>query len=216
MKKVFEFAPPDSTATLAICLPFDERKKSRLRTRTVCGEEIGLMLPRGQVLRHGVLLQDEVSRVIAVQAAPEIVSTALSDDRYLLTRAAYHLGNRHVPLQIGAGWLRYQHDHVLDDMVKGLGLVVRVEEQPFEPEDGAYAAHGHSHGHSHDHSAGHEHNHDHAHEHGHSHLHAQEHASAMVHAVPSRSPQPFVALTPLQPSAHEHGHSHDECRDDHH
>lgn len=207
MKKVFEFAPADSTATLAICLPFDERKKSRLRTRTVCGEEIGLMLPRGQVLRHGVLLQDESGRVIVVQAAPETVTTALSDDTHLLTRAAYHLGNRHVPLQIGTGWLRYQHDHVLDDMVKGLGLAVQVEEQPFEPEDGAYAGHGHSHSHSH----------------GHSHDHAHEPAAAIMHAAPARSPQPFVALTPLQSQRPDPGHSHshthnqrhDEHRDDH-
>ncbi len=185
MKKVFEFAPADATATLAICLPFDERKKSRLRTRTVCGEEIGLMLPRGQVLRHGVLLQDESGRVIEVQAAPETVTTALSDDTHLLTRAAYHLGNRHVPLQIGTGWLRYQHDHVLDDMVKGLGLTVQVEEQPFEPEDGAYAG-GHSHGHSH------------------------EHAASALQAVSPRVAQSYVALTPVSAHGHSAERDHNE------
>lgn len=172
MKKVFEFAPSGSTATLAICLPFDDRKKSRLRTRTVSGEEIGLILPRGQVLRHGVLLQDEDGRVIEVQAAPEKVTTALSGNPHVLTRAAYHLGNRHVPLQIGDGWLRYQHDHVLDDMVMGLGLLIKVEQQPFEPEDGAYAGHGHSHGHSHSHE--HEHEHD-DHHHGLAHGHRHDH-----------------------------------------
>ncbi|NPU91152.1 MAG: urease accessory protein UreE [Gammaproteobacteria bacterium] len=166
MKKVFEFAPSGSTATLAICLPFDDRKKSRLRTRTVSGEEIGLILPRGQVLRHGVLLQDEDGRVIEVQAAPEKVTTALSGNPNVLTRAAYHLGNRHVPLQIGDGWLRYQHDHVLDDMVMGLGLLVKVEQQPFEPEDGAYAGQGHSHGHEHEHD-----DHHHGLAHGHHHDH---------------------------------------------
>lgn len=171
MKKVFEFAAPGSLATLAICLPFDERKKSRLRTRTVCGEEIGLMLPRGQILRDGTLLQDETGRVIAVKAAKEYVSTVVSHDTLLLTRAAYHLGNRHVPLQIGDGWLRYQHDHVLDDMVIGLGLRVITAEQPFEPEDGAYAG-GHAHGHHHDHEHGHHHHdHDDGHPHGHHHHH---------------------------------------------
>ena len=168
MKKVFEFAAPGSKATLAICLPFDERKKSRLRTSTVCGEEIGLILPRGQVLRGGILLLDESGRVIEVQAAPEKVTTVRSGDPYLLTRAAYHLGNRHVPLQIGTGWLRYQHDHVLDVMVMGLGLIIKVEEQPFEPEDGAYAGQGHSHGHHHAHDDD-EHDHSHGHSHGHHH-----------------------------------------------
>lgn len=161
MKKVFEFAAPGSLPTLTICLPFDERKKSRLRTRTVCGEEIGLMLPRGQILRDGTLLQDETGRIIAVKAAKEHVSTVVSHDTLLLTRAAYHLGNRHVPLQIGDGWLRYQHDHVLDAMVIGLGLRVITAEQPFEPEDGAYAS-GHGH-HHHDHDDGHPHGHRHHH-----------------------------------------------------
>ncbi len=160
MKKVYEFADPGSVATLVICLPFDERKKSRLRTVTTNGEEMGLMLPRGQILRHGTLLKDESGRVIEVQAAKEFVSTVFSKDVLLLTRAAYHLGNRHVPLQIGAGWLRYQHDHVLDSMVTGLGLQVITAEQPFEPEDGAYAG-GHSHGHSHPHGHGHDHHHQH-------------------------------------------------------
>lgn len=166
MKKIYDFAPPDSTPVLTLCLPFDERKKSRLRTLTTSGEEIGLMLPRGQILRHGTLLLDESDRVIEVLAAKETVSTVISQDALLLTRAAYHLGNRHVPLQIGKGWLRYQHDHVLDAMVVGLGLQVLIGEHPFEPEDGAYAG-GHSHGHGHDHDD-HTH-HPHGHQHGHHH-----------------------------------------------
>ena len=178
MIKVYDFAEPGSKPTLAICLPFDERKKSRLRTRTTTGEEIGLMLPRGQILRHGTLLKDEAGRVIEVQAAKENVSTVVCIDPLLLTRAAYHLGNRHVPLQIGEGWLRYQHDHVLDAMVIGLGLRVILAEQPFEPEDGAYAG-GHSHGHSHDHSHDHTHadheHHEHGQEHSHGHPHVQRH-----------------------------------------
>ena len=165
MIKVFEFAPAGAVATLSLCLPFDERKKSRLRTRTTCGEEVGLMLPRGQILRHGTLLQDESGRVIEVLAAGEVVSDVHCDDPHLLTRAAYHLGNRHVPLQIGPGWLRYQHDHVLDEMVKGLGLTVTVETAPFEPEDGAYAGQGRSHGHHHHDDEDNGHSHDHHHHH---------------------------------------------------
>jgi urease accessory protein len=163
MKKVLQFAgdvEAGTAAPLTVCLPFDERKKSRLKTISQCGEALGFMLPRGQILRDGTLLRDETGRLIEVKAAQETVSTVASEDLHVVMRAAYHLGNRHVPLQIGPGWLRYQHDHVLDAMVEGLGLTVTVEQQPFEPEDGAYAAgHGHSHGHSH------EHNHEHSHEH---------------------------------------------------
>ena len=82
-----------------------------------------------------------------VRAAAEPVSVVVSADPLLLLRAAYHLGNRHVPLQIGAGWLRYLRDHVLDDLCRGLGLEVEAASLPFEPEAGAYA--GSSHGHSH-------------------------------------------------------------------
>lgn len=135
-----------------LVLPFQLRTKSRLRTALPSGEEVGLILERGSVLRDGDLLLAEDGRVIRVVAAPETVSTVASEDTRALTRASYHLGNRHVALQIGKGWLRYQHDHVLDDMVRGLGLEVRVEEAPFEPEAGAYgthsalAPHAHSHG----------------------------------------------------------------------
>ncbi|MAR90843.1 MAG: urease accessory protein UreE [Pseudomonadota bacterium] len=150
MIKVTQFADPsgtETTAQLRVCLPFDERKKSRLRTTAETGEPLGLMLPRGHILRDGTRLLDETGRVILVQAASETVSTVTSADPHQVLRAAYHLGNRHVPLQIGAGWLRYQHDHVLDAMVAGLGLTVTVEQAPFEPEDGAYAGgHAHSHG----------------------------------------------------------------------
>jgi urease accessory protein len=125
-----------------LVLPFQLRTKSRLRTALESGEEVGIVLERGTVLRDGDLLRAEDGRVIQVVAAPETVSTVHCEDAVALTRAAYHLGNRHVALQIHDRWLRYQHDHVLDDMVRGLGLSVRVEEAPFEPEAGAYGGHG--------------------------------------------------------------------------
>ncbi len=155
MIKVYEFAEQPGPVSLVISLPLDERKKSRFKTVADSGEELGVMLPRGRILRDGTLLQDESGRVIQIKAAPETVSTVVSEDPHQLMRAAYHLGNRHVALQVGHGWLRYQHDHVLDAMVEGLGLVVNVEQQPFEPEDGAYSQ-----------STGHHSNHeDHHHEH---------------------------------------------------
>lgn len=153
MKKVFEFAQESdqvSKPELTVLLPFDERKKSRLKTETKTGEALGFMLPRGNILRDGTLLKDETGRVIEVKAANETVSVVESDDAHLLLRAAYHLGNRHVPLQIDSNRLLFQHDHVLDDMVKGLGLSVSVQQSAFEPEDGAYApGTGHNHGHHH-------------------------------------------------------------------
>jgi urease accessory protein len=134
-------APPDAR----LVLPFDLRSRSRFRAHLVSGEEVGVILERGQVLRGGDLLQADDGRVIEVAAAPESVSNVRSADPQRLARAAYHLGNRHVALQIGDGWLRYRHDHVLDDMLQGLGLQVQVEQAPFEPEAGAYHNAGHSH-----------------------------------------------------------------------
>ncbi len=134
-----------------LVLPFGERSKSRARHVLDNGEEAGLFLERGSVLRHGDLLLADDGCVIEVEAATETVSTVHTGDALMLARASYHLGNRHVALQIGPGWLRYQHDHVLDDMLRGFGLAVKVEEAPFEPEGGAYvgaAHHAHSHAHS--------------------------------------------------------------------
>ncbi|MNJ55921.1 Urease accessory protein UreE [compost metagenome] len=135
------------SATLTLTL--DTRIKSRVRVTLDDGREAGLMLERGQLLRGGELLGDEYgSEVVRVLAAPEQVSTVRCSDPLLLARASYHLGNRHVPLQIDAGFVRYQHDHVLDEMVRGLGLQVTVEQAPFEPEAGAYQSAPHSHAHS--------------------------------------------------------------------
>jgi urease accessory protein len=147
-------------ADARLVLPFELRSRSRFRAQLVGGEEVGVILARGQILRGGDLLLAADGRVIEIGAADETVSTVHSAQPRALARAAYHLGNRHVALQIGAGWLRYSHDHVLDEMLQGLGLAVTVEEAPFEPEAGAYhadgeAEHAHSHGHAHHHSHGH-------------------------------------------------------------
>ncbi|WP_116811564.1 urease accessory protein UreE [Steroidobacter cummioxidans] len=132
--------PPD----VKLVLPFQLRNKSRLRTALETGEEVGLILERGSILRGGDLLLAEDGRVVQVVAEPETVSTVQAPEPWALCRASYHLGNRHVALQIGDGWIRYQHDHVLDEMVRGLGLAVTVEQAPFEPEAGAYGGHSHS------------------------------------------------------------------------
>jgi urease accessory protein len=150
-------------------LPFETRCKSRFRAALRGGEPVAVFLARGQILRGGDRLLGDDGRVVQVRAAAELVSTAHGTDAAQLLRVAYHLGNRHVALQVGGGWLRYLHDHVLDAMVQGLGLDVQVEQAPFEPEAGAYAAahatHGQAggHGHAHDHSHGQEPEHLHEH-----------------------------------------------------
>ncbi len=143
----------DALATTAatVTLRYDQRIRSRLLAVTDDGEEIGIYQPRGQTLKTGDRLTSESGDwVVEIRAAAEGVSTATSDQPLALSRACYHLGNRHVALQIGDGFLRYLHDHVLDDLVRRLGLTVVAECAPFEPESGAYGDYSH-HGGAHHH-----------------------------------------------------------------
>ncbi len=128
-----------------LTLPYDQRTKSRLRVILDNGCEAGVFLERGSTLKEDDLLHDGDGLCVRIVAAPETLSSVLCDDSLLFARACYHLGNRHVPLQIDRGRLRYQHDHVLDDLVRGLGLQVEVEQAPFEPESGAYSSGGNHH-----------------------------------------------------------------------
>ena len=123
-------------------LPFESRQKSRLKTKLVSGEEVGLMLPRGEILRGGDLVTASDGRVIEIVAEPEKVLHIETKD---LAKVAYHLGNRHVPVQVGEGFLRIMEDHVLEEMVQKLGAKVSHVEAPFEPEAGAYAGGHHQH-----------------------------------------------------------------------
>lgn len=132
-----------------LVLPFAQRQRARQRAVLDDGTTIGIVLPRGTVLRGGDRLRAPSGEVVEVVAAPEAVSTAAADP-WLLARGAYHLGNRHVPLEVGAGWVRYLQDHVLDAMLERLGLSVLHEYAPFEPEAGAYT-HSHGNGHAHGH-----------------------------------------------------------------
>ncbi len=124
-------------------LAFDLRQKSRLRTTLASGEEVGLFLERGHILRDGEYLRADDGRIVIVRAKPENVLhiTCLSDRD--LIRVAYHLGNRHVALQVGENWLRIAQDDVLRQMVEGLGAQVTFLDAPFEPEAGAYGGHHH-------------------------------------------------------------------------
>jgi len=158
MLKVFEILEQPEQTEQVLILPFELRQKSRLKAELTDGTEVGLLLPRGHLLRGGDCLRAEDGSVVRIDAAKEDVSTVHNDDARMLARVSYHLGNRHVALQVGDGWVRYQHDHVLDDMVRGLGMTVSFESAPFEPEGGAYGGHSHAR-HEHDDEHGHEHSH---------------------------------------------------------
>ena len=169
--------PADDHLTLA----FEYRQKGRFKAVSAQGLELGVFLERGQVLADGDKLQAEDGRIFAVVAQPEAVVTAYAHDWPSFARACYHLGNRHVTLQLGERWLRFQPDHVLEDLAEHLGLRLDSTAAPFHPESGAYHGHhGHSHeqdkGHeqdkSHEHESSHEaHSHETEHEHGHTHTH---------------------------------------------
>jgi urease accessory protein len=126
-------------------LPFESRQKSRLRTRLASGEEAALLLPRGEVLRGGDLVLASDGRVVEIVAAAEDVLHVSCASGQELARCAYHLGNRHVPVQVGEGFLRIAADHVLEKMLAGLGAKLDRITAPFEPEAGAYAGGRHSH-----------------------------------------------------------------------
>jgi len=133
-----------------LCLPFERRQKSRQRARLASGEEVAIDLPRGLLLRGGDWLLASDGRAIEVVAEAErLLHIECASDRDA-ARVAYHLGNRHVAVQVGEGWLRLPHDAVIERMVQGLGARTSVVDAPFEPEAGAYAAH-----HRHDNASGH-------------------------------------------------------------
>jgi urease accessory protein len=130
-------------------LPFDLRQKSRLRVTTQSGIDAALFLDRGIILRGGDLLKSDGGLVIQIIAAQEPVYDVVAPTPKALMCAAYHLGNRHVPLQVGDHWLRLEQDYVLKEMLLGLGMSVTEKLAPFEPEAGAYGG-GHRHGHDDD------------------------------------------------------------------
>jgi urease accessory protein len=193
-------------------LPFDDRQKSRLKTQLVSGEEVALKLPRGEILRGGDLVVAADGRVIEVLAQPEKLMHVTCEDATALARAAFHLGNRHVPVQIGDGFLRIAADHVLEDMLRGLNAALAPIEAPFEPEAGAYGS-GHDHDHEgagriheygehvHDEHCGHDHSHDHKHGHKHDHDHQHDHKHEN---------------DPKHDHGHDHKHDHAQKHDDKH
>ena len=137
--------PLQAACDADLVLPFEQRQKSRQRTTVADGEEIGLFLERGAVLRGGDFLQADDGRVVRVVAAGEDLFEVRCADPFALARAAYHLGNRHTPVEVGPGWLRIGADEVLAGMLRGRGATVTALRAPFEPEAGAYGTGRHSH-----------------------------------------------------------------------
>jgi len=124
-----------AAASARVSLAFEYRQRSRQRARLDSGEEIGMVMPRGEVLRGGDRLLASDGRVFEVVSAPERL---LHIEAPSLARIAWHLGNRHVPVQLGDGFLRIAEDRVLETMLRGLGASVTRLVAPFEPEGGAY------------------------------------------------------------------------------
>jgi urease accessory protein len=162
-------------------LDWDVRCKSRFDATDSTGRALGVFLPRGSVVRGGDVLVAEDGSLVAVKAAPQPVMVVRHctehGSPFDLMRATYHLGNRHVQLELQADRLLLERDHVLADMLRSMHLLVNDDTLPFEPEGGAYAAAGHAHKHAHEHEHKHDHGRDHAahdHHHGH-HGHSHDH-----------------------------------------
>jgi urease accessory protein len=161
-----------------VALDWDVRQKSRFDATDSTGRALGVFLPRGTLVRGGDVLVLEDGSLVRVQAAPQevlrITACAEHGSAFDLTRAAYHLGNRHVPIELQPDHLKIEPDHVLADMLRAMHMTVVTVQEAFEPEGGAYSSHGHAQGHGHSHNAqshgaeAHDHTHDHR-AHGHVH-----------------------------------------------
>jgi urease accessory protein len=175
-----------------VALDWDTRQKSRFEALDSTGRRIGVFLPRGRIVRGGDVLVAEDGSLIVVAALdqPILVATAsaatgAAAGALALAKAAYHLGNRHVPLEVRGDRLVLEPDHVLAELIERLGLVVETTRGPFEPEAGAYDGAGAGHDsprHAHDHGGGGSHQHERDHEREHGHEHAQAHSHSQGHA----------------------------------
>ena len=202
-------------------LDWDVRQKSRFDATDSQGRHLGVFLPRGTVVRGGDVLVTESGDMVRVLAAPQpvlvITPCSAHGSPFDLVRAAYHLGNRHVQIELQPDHLKIEPDHVLADMLRAMHLTVRKANEAFEPEGGAYASGGHGHAHAH----GHNHHEAHGHVDGHAHAHAggEAHAPAGASAVSRGKPIGIAIRSEAAPHVHgpgcghdhdhDHGHGHD-------
>jgi urease accessory protein len=198
-----------------ITLDWDTRQKSRFDATDSTGRLLGIFLPRGTVVRGGDVLVAEDGSLIRVEAAPQavlrITACTAHGSPFDLTRAAYHLGNRHVPIELKPDHLKIEPDHVLADMLRAMHMTVVEVSEPFEPESGAYGDHsghaGHAHGHNHDHGHGHAHaGHEHA-THTTPHVHGPDcqHEHATSAATPSAGKRVAIPIRSAPAAPHVHG-----------
>jgi urease accessory protein len=187
-------------------LDWDVRQKSRFDATDSSGRHLGVFLPRGTLVRGGDVLIAEDGSMVRVVAAPQPVLVvrpcSAHGTPFDLVRAAYHLGNRHVQLELQPDRLQFEPDHVLADMLRQMHLIVTEEQCAFEPEGGAYAAGGHSNGHGHGHG-------DHGHAHDHGHVHAPAPAPIPVAAPVRGKPLTIAVRAADVPHVHGPGCGHD-------
>lgn len=145
--EVYELMPADYSGPTddSIVLDHEQRAKGRLKVTSEGGSEVRMFLDRGNMLVIGSMLHSRCNRIIEVKGAEEEVALARASDWLSFSKACYHLGNRHVRLQLGEQWLCFKPDHVLEDMLKRLGLSVEHTRLVFDPEHGAYAHARHEH-----------------------------------------------------------------------
>ena len=204
----------------SVQLNWDIRQKSRFDALDSAGRQLAVFLPRGTVVRGGDVLVVEDGTLVRVQAAPQpllmVRHCSEHGSPFDLMRAAYHLGNRHVALELQPDHLKIEHDHVLAEMLRGQHLIVTEEMAGFEPEGGAYAAAA-SQEHGHDHDRGHDHGHDREHDHGHASDHAPDHAHAHpLQPAPARGkPVPIGVAAAPAPHVHGPGCGHDHGPHEH-
>ncbi len=173
-------------------LDWDVRQKSRFEATDSLGRQLGIFLPRGTLVRGGDVLVAEDGSMVKVIAAPQtvlrITACSTHGSPFDLTRAAYHLGNRHVPIELKPDHLKIEPDHVLADMLRSMHLIVNEVSESFEPEGGAYSAGGHGHAHEGGHAhapaavpAPHVHGPDCKHDHDHGHEHTHHEVPVQIH-----------------------------------
>jgi urease accessory protein len=147
MLRVEKYAPQDLRETSGarkLLLPFELRQKRRFRAVLEDGTEVAVFLPRGAPLADGDLLEADDGALIRIVADAERVLYVTAPSDHALMRAAYHLGNRHTPVELGNGFLKLETDPVLKEMLLRLGVQVKEDDLPFQPEQGAYSgAHRH-------------------------------------------------------------------------
>lgn len=198
-----------------VSLDWDTRQKSRFEASDSLGRRLGVFLPRGSVVRGGDVLVAEDGSLVRVDAALQAVMLVRTcphhGSAFDLTRAAYHLGNRHVQIELQPDHLKIEPDHVLGEMLERMHLIVTQEQAAFEPEAGAYAG-GHGHGHDHAGSPG----HGHAHDHPDAPAHAHAAGGARAVPIPVRGAEQAHVHGPGCRQAHVHGPGCSHGHDHHH